>query len=271
MTDSHAHLDRVAARLGIDAIKMVLENFALENSMQNPGIGRSGSFILDVGVDPGDLASRLASYAKYPFVYFSAGLWPGTQAFFGVEASLGALRRDINIGLESGRLVAIGECGLDYHHMEAQPAEQISLFRAQAAMAVEYNLPLVVHTRDAFDDTILLVSEIAGKVPVIIHCFGYGAEEANRFVEQGCMVSFAGNITYKKSERLCEALTIIPDDRIMFETDSPYMSPEPFRGRPTTPIDIFRTVDKAATLRGVSPLELAEIACSNAAKVFSIA
>ena len=169
-TDTHAHLALVAERLGRHAAEAMLGRYAA-------AVPAAAPFIVDIGVNPGDLAPRLAAFGGYPFVRFAAGLWPGRESLADPEAALAALAAY----LASPRCSALGECGLDYHHMEAPERDQIGLFEAQAAMAVSAGLPLLVHSRDAFADTFAVACGAAKKIPVVIHCFGYGAREAAAF------------------------------------------------------------------------------------------
>jgi TatD DNase family protein len=259
-TDSHAHLLHVAERLGGAALEEVLAAYAAACDAS-----RGGVFILDIGTDPGDLGTRIEKLGKRPFLRFSAGLWPGKAVFDDPSRALSALEAD----LATGACSALGECGLDYHHMEAEPRVQRALFEAQALMAVESGLPLVVHSRDAFLDTLGVVAEIAGAVPVVIHCFGYGAAEAERFLAAGCLLSFAGNSTYRSSGSIREALVLTPTDRILFETDCPYMNPLPSRGKPSTSLDIGRTIEAAATVMGRDVASLAAAAGDNALRIFA--
>ncbi len=272
-TDTHAHLALVAERLGMMAAEAMLGRYAEAGAAAGrdragegeSGRGRAAPFIVDIGVNPGDLAPRLAGFGAHPFVRFAAGLWPGRESLGDPAAALAALAAD----LKSPRCSALGECGLDYHHMEAPESAQIGLFEAQAAMAASAGLPLLVHSRDAFADTLAVARGAAGKTAVVIHCFGYGAREAQAFLECGCCLSFAGNITYRKSEGLREALAAAPLDRILFETDSPYMNPMPRRGEPSTSLDLGRTMAAAAEIRGMPLEELAAAAHANALRIFA--
>lgn len=272
-TDTHAHLALVAERLGMMAAEAMLGRYAEAGAAAGRGRagegesdrGRAALFIVDIGVNPGDLAPRLAGFGVHPFVRFAAGLWPGRESLGDPAAALAALAAD----LKSPRCSALGECGLDYHHMEAPESAQIELFEAQAAMAASAELPLLVHSRDAFADTLAVARGAAGKTAVVIHCFGYGAREAQAFLECGCCLSFAGNITYRKSEGLREALAAAPLDRILFETDSPYMNPMPRRGEPSTSLDLGRTMAAAAEIRGMPLEELAAAAHANALRIFA--
>ncbi|HWR11456.1 MAG TPA: TatD family hydrolase [Rectinemataceae bacterium] len=265
-TDSHAHLSLVESRLGGACVEAMLSAYAgaWEQEIRS-GLEASAPFILDIGVNPGDLELRLQRFGRYPFVRFTAGLWPGRESLDRPNEALAELKKD----LASPRCGALGECGLDYHHMEAPRSEQMRLFASQAAMAEELGLPLVVHSRDAFEDTLAVVSGVASSIPVIIHCFGYGAREAEKFLETGCLLSFAGNLTYKKSDGLRSALAITPPDRLLIETDSPYMNPMPRRGKDATSLDIARTIELAARLKNVSVAELSAAAQANAFRIFS--
>lgn len=260
-TDSHAHLELVAARLGMDALAEILERYTGDARSATHAEGPSNptnmvphpARILDIGVAGGDLTRRRELVAEAARarrralndlpVRWAAGIWPGKEALAAPQRALDALDLDLETGVD-----ALGECGLDYHHMDAPERDQIALFSAQAERAQVLGLPLIVHSRDAFSDTIRVVAPLAFRIPVIIHCFGYGPAEAEAFVRAGCFVSFAGNITYKKSDALRSALARVPLDRLLLETDAPYMNPMPRRGSPSSPLDIERTYQFAATI-----------------------
>lgn len=270
-TDSHAHLSLVESRLGKEVVDALLSTFSSAWTSVGGVIDADSDalsrapFIMDIGIRPGDLSPRIDRFGAYPFVRFSAGLWPGGESLDKPREALKSLEKDLG----SPRCVALGECGLDYHHMEAPRSEQIALFEAQAAIAVERALPLIVHSREAFEDTLAVVSNVSSRIPVIIHCFSYGASSAKRFIEAGCFLSFAGNITYKNSEELRRALQATPADRLLMETDSPYMNPMPSRGKPSTSLDIGRTIARAALLKEMSDEALAASAQANAFRIFS--
>lgn len=251
--DSHAHLEMVAQRLGSLALGEVVAAYAAQPA----------GLILDVGVDPGDLARRrvlvencLAMESEKPGpgpqsaaglpIRWAAGIWPGREALGNPQASLEALERDLASGID-----ALGECGLDYHHMDGGAEAQKALFGAQIELALSKDLPLIVHSRDAFRDTLELVKHCARRIPVVIHCFGYGPEEARAFLQAGCYLSFAGNITYKKSQPLRDALALVPEARLLLETDAPYMNPMPNRGMPSSPLDIERTYRAVSALKDI--------------------
>lgn len=253
LVDSHAHLDHVASRLGGDFVANMLDT-----------IREAGSFIVDAGTEPGDLGPRRERYAGSGAVKFTAGLWPGRRSLGDPRAAIEALESD----LERFPCAAVGECGLDYHHMEAAPGVQRELFGMQAEIAARKQLPLVVHSRDAAVDTMEIVASYSGRIPVIIHCFSYDAGTAAKFLDLGCHISFAGNITYRNANALREALVLVPDDRLLLETDSPYMRPEPRRGSPSSSLDLWLTAMVAARLRGTDPEALADITGRNARRLF---
>jgi TatD DNase family protein len=210
---------------------------------------------------------------RLAFLRLTAGVWPSPENLASPEASLDALNRAIEMASASGLdIAAIGEGGLDYHYAEGVAGDlahaQEKLFEGQLRLAARLGLPMIVHSRDAAADTISMLRSIPLSSPVIIHCFGYGPQEAQALLELGCFVSFAGNLTYKKSEGLREACALVPDDRLLLETDATYMNPMPFRGKSSSPRDVERTYAFAARLRGVSIEELAETVSRNARELF---
>jgi TatD DNase family protein len=269
LTDSHAHLSQVAEELGAEALASVLESYAA--SWEEAGRAhRPGPLLVDIGTESGDLADRTSLFGKgLPFIRLSAGIWPSAESLSKPAEGVAALAAAIGAAEKAGfHVSAIGEGGLDYHHMEGSKEAQAELFEAQLALAAALGLPMIVHSRDAASDTLALVSRAPRSADVIIHCFGYGAAEARTFLDSGCLISFAGNLTYKGSAPLREACALVPAERLLLETDSPYMNPMPRRGSRSTPLDIARTYAVAAELRGVAPEDLAETVSLNARRVF---
>lgn len=253
VTDTHAHLLYVAERRGAA--------FLGELSAAYSG---SEAIVVDVGVDHDDFPRRKAAFGSLGFVRLTAGIWPDGDSIRDWRARVDSLEGHV----ADKACVAVGECGLDYHWMNGGPEEQARLFSAQAELAAKYGKPIVVHSREAHADTLAIVKAFASKVPVVIHCFGYGAAECLEYVGLGCFVSFAGNVTYKKADALRAACCQVPDERLLVETDSPYMNPEPLRGRDATPLDISRTYDFIASLRGTDREGLADTGQKNARAVF---
>ncbi|HUX38982.1 MAG TPA: TatD family hydrolase [Rectinemataceae bacterium] len=277
-TDSHAHLGLVAERIGEAAVADFLGAYAVAARS-----GTGGPLLLDPGVDPADLQTRLRFAARllgieagadgrlrFPdWLRFAAGIWPGKPSLEDPEEAARVLCQSIDAAAKIGvEVAAIGECGFDFYHMEADEASQARLFGMQIEIAVERRLPLMIHTRDAARATLDSIAG-AADIPIIIHCFGYGPEEARAFLDRGAYISFAGNISYKKSQALREALALVPDDRLLLETDSPYMNPEPLRGKASTPLDVARSYALAASIRDTSIEALADLISRNAASLFS--
>ena len=165
------------------------------------------------------------------------------------------------------KVVALGECGLDYFRDHARPVNQQRAFLAQIALARETGLPLVIHTREAADDTLAILAEEAGGLTVVLHCFSL-PERLDEVVERGYVLSFAGPVTFPRSVELQRAAHDVPGHLLMVETDSPYLAPVPRRGRPNRPANVAHTLRFIAGLRGVTEEELDELTSANAARTF---
>ncbi|HVV92871.1 MAG TPA: TatD family hydrolase [Hyphomicrobiales bacterium] len=167
------------------------------------------------------------------------------------------------------KIVALGECGLDYHY-DGVPAAQAAGFRAHIAAARETGLPVVIHARDADDDMIrILEDETAkGPFPALLHCFSSGAELARRGVALGCYVSFSGILTFKKSDELRALAAELPADRLLVETDAPFLAPVPHRGKVNEPSYVAETAKVLATVRGWSVEETHRRTTANFARLF---
>jgi TatD DNase family protein len=165
------------------------------------------------------------------------------------------------------RVVAIGECGMDFYRDTATPAQQERAFRAQIAIARAAVLPLVIHTRDASVATLKVLGEDATGLVVILHCFSM-VEHLDRVIDAGWYASFAGPLTYKPNDALRAAAAQMPADRILVETDSPYLAPVPLRGRPNQPAYVAHTLAKLAEVRGLDVATCDELTTANAARVF---
>lgn len=164
-------------------------------------------------------------------------------------------------------VVGIGECGLDYFRELSDRGAQRRAFSAQIGIARDLGLPIVIHSREAADDTIEVLRTEAAGHPVILHCFGMPAK-IDDVLAEGWNVSFAGNVTFKKADELRTAARLVPEDRLLVETDSPYLAPVPMRGKPNRPAYVGHTLDAIAQVRGVDPAELARITTANAHRVF---
>ena len=171
----------------------------------------------------------------------------------------------------SKKVVAIGESGLDFHYMHSPREAQEASLRAHLALANELDLPIVIHCREAEDRLIEIVREVG--IPPrggVIHCFTGNADAAREFLALGFCISFSGIVTFKKSEAIREAAAIVPEDRVMVETDAPYLAPEPYRGKRNEPAFVQRTLELLANLRGVDAGALGARVIANAARVFRL-
>jgi TatD DNase family protein len=165
------------------------------------------------------------------------------------------------------RVRAIGETGLDYYRDYAPREDQMRAFEAHIELAQRTGLPLVIHTRAAEDDTMRVLGERAHGLTVIMHCFSM-PDRVGECIERGWLCSFAGNVTYPKATDLQEAARAVPDELLLVETDSPYLSPQPVRGKPNEPANVVSTAEYVAELRGVEYAELEATVERNAARVF---
>ncbi|MBC8468696.1 MAG: TatD family hydrolase [Planctomycetes bacterium] len=158
------------------------------------------------------------------------------------------------------KVLAVGECGLDYHYMNSPAEKQQSIFRGHLDIAVEINKPVVIHTRDAFDETMAILDEYTGRLKgVVIHCFGGDQQQTQRVLDKGYFISFTGTVTFPRSEELREVAKMIPLDRLMIETDCPFISPHPKRNtKPNEPALLVHTAQCLADVHGISLEEFAQ-------------
>ena len=172
---------------------------------------------------------------------------------------------------DNKKLVAIGETGLDYHYKHSPPKEQRDLFVRHAALAREMNLPLIVHSREAEIETLeILKGEGAGETGGILHCFSGSARMAEEALDMGLYISFSGIVTFPKAEEIREVVRFAPTERILIETDSPYLTPVPNRGKRNEPRNVVDTAGVIAGLRGVSLEDMARITTLNARECFAL-
>jgi len=171
----------------------------------------------------------------------------------------------------SPRVVAIGESGLDFHYVHSPADAQEAALRRHLELASDLGKPIVIHCRNAEDRMIEIVRETA--LPAaggVIHCFTGNADAAARFLELGFYISFSGIVTFKNAATVREAARIVPDDRVMVETDAPYLAPEPYRGKRNEPALVRRTLEVLASLRAADPDALAALTASNASRLFRL-
>lgn len=224
---------------------------------------------LDIGIDPGDQSRRLPLLREVGVAWYALGIYPSYAKDASIQSYLTKLESDMREALESDhkktvgraensspevadspRLVALGEIGIDFYHDYGSETEQAALFNAQIDIANRFSLPIVIHNREADSSvTKVLLSNppIAGG---ILHCFSADYEMARVLMDKGFYISFAGNLTYNSAGNLREVATQIPIDRLLAETDSPYLSPVPFRDKPNRPANTRKVYETLAHERG---------------------
>lgn len=214
---------------------------------------------------PGDWGNALEMAAAYPdFLSPTMGVHPH-EAARATEEDLATLERTC----ARPEVRAVGEAGLDYYYDRSPRDVQATVFRRQCVLARTLGKPLVVHVRDAHEDCAAIIQE-EGVNRGVIHCFTGDTAAARRYLDLGFHISLSGVVTYKKTEALQDAVRFSPLERLMVETDSPYLAPVPHRGRKNEPAHVIETARKVAELKGVSLEELAAVTTANAAALFSL-
>jgi TatD DNase family protein len=196
----------------------------------------------------------------------TVGLHPH-EAKHGVEEVSVVLADCVEAG--TGVVVAVGECGLDYHYDHSPRADQRRAFVAQVALARQHGLALVVHSRAAWDDTLEVLGEAEGE-RVVLHCFSGGPGEARRCLDLGAYLSFSGIVTFPNAQEVRDAAALCPLDRLLVETDAPLLAPVPHRGRPNQPAWVALVGEAVAAVKGVPAEELADATTANARHLFAL-
>ncbi|MCR4742979.1 MAG: TatD family hydrolase [Treponema sp.] len=295
-SDTHFHFKLMNDEWGLDG-KEVLSLMAQRNC----------AFGMDIGTKADDLEKRQSSIATAissiedkslarkveSFIYFSAGIWPDLDSIHNRVEKMKTLEDFIkkaeNIGADSPlsnlhtKIIAIGEGGLD-HHWNPSGADgrcqsdfdqltfdgEKELFEMQLALAKKMDLPIVIHSRDAFEDTLDCIKN-SGHNKGILHCFSYGLDEARQFLDLGYYISLSGSVTYTKKSKMEDMkalLNFIPKDRILCETDSPYLAPVPFRGQKNSPYLVEHVYDYIGNNIGMSKEDLSQLVDSNIQALF---
>lgn len=217
-----------------------------------------------VGTDLETSQAALAFADRHPDVYASVGLHPHDASKLGVEWEM------LEPLAVSDGCLAIGECGFDLFYEHSPRDEQETAFRFQIRLAQLAGKPLVVHARDAWDDTFRVLDDEGVPERTILHCFTGGPEEARAALERGCYLSFSGIVSFKNADALRAAARLAPADRILVETDAPFLTPEPHRGKPNEPALVVAVGAALARARGVETDEIAETTRLNAGRAFGV-
>jgi TatD DNase family protein len=256
--DSHAHIDGEE----FDADRDEVVRRARESGV---------CAILNVGTgDPhsGSLERAVEVAEKYDGVFAAVGVHPHDARLFDDDAA----SRIQRLAKQSSRVIAWGEIGLDYHYDNSPRDVQREVFRRQLRLAREVELPVIIHSREADDDTVnILREELKDSVRGgVMHCFGGSRSRLAGIVELGFMVSFAGNLTFKKAEDLREVARLVPLERLLVETDCPFLTPVPFRGKRNEPARVVEVARYLAQLRQVTLEEMGRLTTDNFARFFAL-
>lgn len=249
--DTHCHLEMEAFDADRDEVLERARSAGLEA-------------VITVGSDLEGTRKGLSIARRYDFVYASAGVHPHDAKDFSDES--GRILMEL---AKDEKVVAIGETGLDYHYDHSPRHIQRAVFERHLAIAADCGLPVIIHSREAQKDTMDILTR-AGVARGVMHCFSGDSSMAEQALSMGLSISFAGPLTFKKSKRLQEIAAIVPDDYLLVETDAPYLSPEPLRGKRNEPANVLHTLRFLAGLRGVSTADMARITTLNANRLFGI-
>ncbi len=244
--ETHAHLD--FPQFDQDREKLIL-------SCQQQGIDH----IINVGVNKATIEKSIKLAEKHDFIFASVGFHPHDATKYDRDFLLRKAKHR--------KVVAIGECGLDYYRNLSPREVQRKVFEDQIHLAMEMNLPLIIHDRDAHQECLEILCR-HNPAKVVFHCFSGDAAFAWKILDKGWFISFTGTITYKNS-RQDEVVRLVPLDKFFVETDSPYLSPQPQRGKRNSPLNLRYVIEKISDIRGLSPQKIAEASWQNACQFFT--
>lgn len=249
--DTHAHYDDERFDEEREALFTALPSFGVET-------------VLNVGCNL-ETSRKAAQFARdYGFIYAAAGYHPEQAAEF-TEEGLEEIRRL----LEEPKVLAIGEIGLDYYWPEPAHEIQQAVLRRQLELALERKLPVILHCRDATEDMLGILRQYPG-LRGVVHCFSGSAETAREYLKLGLYIGFTGVLTFKNARKPVEACATVPLDRILLETDCPYLAPVPYRGKRCWSPMIARTAERAAEMKGIPTQALIDHARENGKRLFGI-
>ena len=251
--ETHAHYDDEA---------FSEDRYKLLEGMKSWGIGT----VMNIGASIESSRTSLELAEKYPFVYAAVGVHPEYA-----DRMNGEILAELETLAQNKKVVAIGEIGLDYHYPEPDPEVQRIWFRRQMELAVKCDLPVVIHSREAAADTLNILKEFSDwkrEFKGSMHCYSYSAEIAKEVIKMGYHIGIGGVITFNNARKLVEALEVIPVDRVLLETDCPYMAPTPHRGERNFSGYLPLVAKKIAELKGIAEEEVIRITRENAEAVF---
>lgn len=251
--DTHAHYDDGAFDSDRDTLLMQLPT---------QGIAK----VVNVGASLGSCKKTKELAKNYPHVYCAIGVHPSETAELSEDSMLWLKEQ-----CAYGKCVAVGEIGLDYHWEEPCPAIQKEWFIRQLHLAREVGKPVIIHSRDAAKDTAdIMAIERAGEMGGVVHCFSYTKEMAKIFLDMGFYIGIGGVLTFKNAKKLKEAAEYIPMERIVLETDCPYLAPEPNRGKRNSSLNIPYVITALAQIKGISEEDVRKAAWENSHKLYGL-
>lgn len=248
--DTHAHYDDDAYNEDREELLLAME----KNNVK---------YIINQGTDVETSRFSISLAEKFSYIYAAIGIHPQN-----VNNSENI--NDIKSLAKHKKVVAIGEIGLDYHYDNTNRDLQNKYFKAQLELANEVNLPVVIHDRDAHKDILDTLKSIKINNSGVIHCFSGSVEMANELIKLGFYLGFDGPITFKNAKTALEVLSYIPLDKILIETDAPYLTPVPFRGKRNNSMHLVHVINKIAEIKNITPKEVADTTMHNAKTLFKI-
>ncbi len=252
--DTHAHYDD-------DAFQEDREE--LLAGLEAAGIGT----VVNIGASIASTKTSLELAERYPFIYAAAGVHPSETAELDQEKM-----NWLEEMCARPKTVAVGEIGLDYHWDEPEREVQKRWFREQIRLALRVKLPIVVHSRDAAKDTLdIIKEEKAAEAGGVIHCFSYGVEVAREYLDMGFYLGVGGVLTFKNAKKLKEVVAYMPADRILLETDCPYMAPTPHRGERNSSLYLPLVVKAVSEIKGIPEEEVVAVTEANARRMYRLA
>ena len=249
--DSHAHYDD--HRFDEDRDELIA-------SLWTHGIGK----VINIGSDLASIENVLSLVDTYPQFYGSVGIHPSDTKDL-TEADMTYLKKS---AAKDG-IVAIGEIGLDYYYEEPEISIQKKWFHRQLDLAEETGLPVIIHSRDACQDTLDILKE-RKTITGVVHCFSYTKETAEEYLKMGYYIGIGGVLTFKNAKKLKEAVEVIPMDRILLETDCPYLAPEPHRGTRNSSLMLPYVIEEIARIKNLEPKQVEDATWENAHRLFHI-
>ena len=248
--DSHAHYNDEQFNPDRDELLQAMQS----NSI---------SYIINAGTDITSSLFSIELAKKYPFIYAAVGIHPE-------DVNKNESLDEIKKLAQNEKVAAIGEIGLDYYWDTTTKEKQIDYFKNQLHLANELNLPVIIHDRDAHQDTFNILKEIPVTKKGVLHCYSGSVEMAREFLKLGYYLGFGGSSTFKNAKNVIDVLKEVPEDKFLIETDAPYMTPVPFRGKRNNSLYLKYVVEKIAEIKGLATKQVEELSENNAKTLFNL-